>query len=223
MPHRVGTADVEAFLYQRRHQLTATGAMAPGTDERFSRLAPGVCGTDAPEWKRVNRVKRKDAEWRNPVLSEVLVLVVAPDHDEVRVERVRARHGRHEDLQLHDGDAPKRPSRLGARPTPVASAVASWPGRRRLAAVAGCPAPAQKSPPSFRRIRPTEASGLLPAREFRPSYLLLRRHQSRSPAEAAAPVCEACRGRFACDTQCPHAGTHSKILALVRKGTIHGS
>jgi hypothetical protein len=94
MAHGVGVADVEPLVDQRGRQVPAAGAMPFCVDHRVGRFAPGICRADPLEGTRFDRVECKDAERCNAILAEVLVLVIAPDQNEIRVERVQCRaHG----------------------------------------------------------------------------------------------------------------------------------
>src|ERR671937_2648425 len=57
----------------------------------------------------LDRLIRQDTEWRDDILLEILVLIVAPDHDEVRGEVIqqpsRLAKPRHQSLAMSEGSA----------------------------------------------------------------------------------------------------------------------
>ena len=74
---------------RRRGQVTAGLLVARDTEDLFLGFAPDVGAiADAVVGLEINLVVGQDAEGGNDVLPEVLVLVVAPEEDEVRVEGI---------------------------------------------------------------------------------------------------------------------------------------
>ena len=85
----IGVRHVDAFFEVSTGEPLRDVGFAPHLDRVVCRLVPHVDATAAPALERVagEIVERHDAEWRNDVFGEVLVLIVTEHHDEVRVER----------------------------------------------------------------------------------------------------------------------------------------
>src|SRR5215475_12620383 len=87
----VGLGHVHALLEETRGEVLARRAVARDLEYRVRRLRPGV-GSDArllPR-PRLDLVVGENTEGRDDVLGEVLVLIVAPDDDHLRLELVEA-------------------------------------------------------------------------------------------------------------------------------------
>jgi hypothetical protein len=114
MAKRVGIGHVEAGVHQARGQVLRGGKMTVRAEDRLGRLAPHVCvwtvAALAREGTAHHLGNREDTKGRDHVLAEVFVLVVAEDHDCVRLEVVErlphAPEGVHEASAMLAGCVP---------------------------------------------------------------------------------------------------------------------
>src|SRR5262245_10762130 len=93
MERPVRVRDVEAFLEQARDQRLGGGAVALVDERGIARLVPRVAGFLPARLRprpMLDRLVGEHAERRDDVFLEVLVLVVAPDQDDVGRELVEA-------------------------------------------------------------------------------------------------------------------------------------
>src|SRR3569623_1642088 len=83
---------VEVLLDQAARQVLRAFAVPAHMESLVRRLAPDVWRRTWPRPRLdVHRVIGEDSETGNNVFAEILVLVVTPDHDEIRPEVVEPR------------------------------------------------------------------------------------------------------------------------------------
>jgi hypothetical protein len=88
MERRVGVGHVHALLEQPPREKLARFAVTPKAHRRVLRLAPDIVPGIALSMPGLDLVVGEHAERRDDVGGEVLVLIVAPDHDHVGTELV---------------------------------------------------------------------------------------------------------------------------------------
>src|SRR5581483_12271444 len=90
----VGVGDVEPLLDQSLGQVAPAGPMASPAEGLVDGLAPDVLSArrevDVEMGPCDQLIEDEDVEGRNALLGELLVLIVAPDQDEVGAESVDA-------------------------------------------------------------------------------------------------------------------------------------
>ena len=93
MQRPVGITYIEALGDEARRQTLAALTVSLNREDEILTLGPDIrCARHAGRFQtpghRFNRVVGENAEGRNNVFSEVLVLIVSPDHHEVRLELI---------------------------------------------------------------------------------------------------------------------------------------
>ena len=93
MQRPVGITHIEALGDEARRQTLAAFTVSLNREDEILTLGPDIrcarhTGSFQTPGHRFNRVVGENAEGRNNVFSEVLVLIVSPDHHEVRLELI---------------------------------------------------------------------------------------------------------------------------------------
>src|ERR1700722_11676045 len=96
--HAIGPIYIEAVLGEGFGDVAAAGGVAFGLDYGIGGLGPRIVGAGAAVGVGFNFIQCEDTERGDAVLTKVLVLVVAENHDEVRVEGFEGCSGHAESL-----------------------------------------------------------------------------------------------------------------------------